>query len=59
MNELNELSLDDIFTFGKHKSHQVEDVIEDDPMYIRWLVEADVVTFDEEVMQLLSKKGIA
>lgn len=53
------MKLESIFTFGKHKNEQVEDVIEDDPEYIRWLVENDVVQFDEETLELLSKKRIA
>lgn len=54
-----ELGLDDIFSFGKHKGDQVEDVIEDDPSYIEWLVEETIVEFDEETLELIAKKGIA
>lgn len=52
------LGLDDEFTFGKHRERQVEDVIEDDPSYIAWLVENDKVEFDEEVLELITRKGI-
>lgn len=52
------MELEDIFTFGKHKGCELEDVIEDDPKYIEWLVSNDVVSFSEEVYELLSKKGV-
>jgi len=53
------MALDDIFTFGKHRGEQLEDVIEDDPDYIEWLVQDRIVEFDEEALELISKKGIA
>ena len=53
------MGLDDVFKFGKHKDDQLEDVIGDDPDYIEWCCDNDVVDFDEEVMELISKKGIA
>ncbi len=53
-----ELGLEDILTFGKHKDKQLEDVIEDDPSYISYLVMYGVVGFDEETCELISKKGI-
>ena len=53
------MNLESVFTFGKHKDHQLEDVIEDDPLYIDWLIMNDVVAFDEEALELISKKGIA
>ncbi len=53
------MDLGHIFTFGKHKNEQVEDVIEDDPEYIRWLIENDVVQFDDEALELIAKKKIA
>ena len=52
------MTLEDCFTFGKHKNHQLEDVIEDDPKYIAWLVMEDVTEFDEEALELISKRGI-
>ncbi len=53
-----EFSLDSILSFGKYKGYQIEDVIEDDPKYISWLIENTQHTFDEEAMQLLQKRGI-
>lgn len=53
------MGLDDTFKFGKHKGDQVEDVIEDDPDYIAYCVEKDIVQFDEETLELITKKRIA
>lgn len=53
-----EYGLDDVFTFGKYRGNQVEDVVEDDPNYIEWLVSNDVVSFDDEALELITKKGI-
>lgn len=53
------MSLDDIFTYGKHIGKQLEDVINDDPKYIAWCCENDLEDFDGEVLELISKRGIA
>jgi cell fate (sporulation/competence/biofilm development) regulator YlbF (YheA/YmcA/DUF963 family) len=53
------MGLESLFAFGKYKDQQLEDVIEDHPEYIGWLCEFEVVEFDEEAMELISKKGIA
>lgn len=53
------MTLEDEFTFGKHEGHQLEDVIHDDPAYIEWCVENDIVLFDEEASELIAKRGIA
>lgn len=50
------LKLQDTFTFGVHKDEQVEDVVEDHPDYIRWLIEHRDFQFDEEVLEALSKR---
>ncbi len=52
------LTLDTILSFGKHKGMQVEDVIEDHPNYVEWMVREDIRQFDEETLQFLEKKGI-
>ena len=52
------MGLDDLFDFGKHEGEQLEDVIADHPGYIAWLVENEVVTFDNETLETLTKKGI-
>lgn len=55
---MSELGLDSILKFGRHKGKQLEDVIEDDPDYIEWMVDHGVADFDEETMELITKKGI-
>lgn len=51
-------SLEDTFPFGKYKGEQIEDVIEDDPSYLEWVVENDVFNLDEDVIKVLEKKKI-
>lgn len=51
------LTLESILTFGKHKGEQVEDLIEDNPSYIRWLMENTDMIFDEEVYEKLGGRG--
>lgn len=52
-------ALETVLDFGKHNGHQIEDIIEDDPKYIEWLIDEGVVSFDEEASELIAKKGIA
>jgi len=51
------LTLESILSFGKYKGEQVEDLIEDDPSYIQWMVENEIRLFDEEVLEKLNDKG--
>ncbi len=53
------MGLEDVFKFGKHIDQQLEDVIEDDPDYIEWLVGEGKVDFDDETLELITRKGIA
>jgi len=53
------MGLEDCFTFGRYRDMQLEDVIDDDPEYIAWCVEKGIVDFDEETMELITKRGIA
>ena len=50
------MNLESEFTFGKYKGSQVEDVIEDDPEYIRWLCENTGKYFDDEVHEALERR---
>ena len=50
------MTLEDTFKFGKYKGQQVEDVIDDDPSYVRWLCENTETHFDDEVLETLSKR---
>lgn len=40
---------DQVLTFGKYKGKRVEEVAEENPSYIAWLVENDVCEVDEEI----------
>jgi len=53
------MGLEDLFSFGKHTGQQLEDVIHDDPDYVAWLIMEDAVGFDEETLELISRRGIA
>jgi len=53
------MGLQDVFKFGKHKGEQLEDVIEDDPDYIRWCCENDIGGFDNEAPEVIARKRIA
>ncbi len=52
------LRLDDTIEFGKHKGADVEDLIDDDPGWLAWAYENDVVEFDSEVISIMEKKKI-
>lgn len=56
--EGDEMEFDSIFTFGKHEGEMLENVIEDDPSYMEWLVENDVVSLSITVMDRLADKKI-
>lgn len=50
------LTIENIFKFGKYKGQQVEDVLTDDPEYIKWLCENTDIMFDEETLEKLEKE---
>jgi len=50
------MGLDSVFNFGKYKGEQVEDVVEDDPSYIRWLCEKTSTEFCDDVLEALEKR---
>lgn len=54
-----EAAMNMIFCFGKHKGKQFEDVLSDNEGYIRWLCENEVIDFDEDCLEAMSKVGIA
>jgi uncharacterized protein (DUF3820 family) len=47
------LEYDDVLPFGKYKGKIVSEIIEQDPDYLRWVVDSSAWEFDEEVMQEL------
>lgn len=52
------LRLSDTMPFGKYKGEQIEDLIYDEPNYIAWLYNEEVVEFDIYVIQELEEKKI-
>ncbi len=51
-------SLEDVIKFGKHKGEQIEDLIYDEPGYMTWLYEEEVIAFDEEVIRIMEERKI-
>ena len=58
MSERDEMDFDSLFTFGKHEDELLEDVIDNDPDYMEWLVENEVVPLAPDVMDHLAKEKI-
>ncbi len=52
------ISLDECLEFGKHQSSSLEDVMNDDPDYVFWLLENEVVSLDEESLREAEKLKI-
>ncbi|MDT8428512.1 MAG: hypothetical protein RQ757_07070 [Pseudomonadales bacterium] len=53
-----QMNLEDEFTFGKHRGEQLEDVIHDDPGYITWLADKEIVTFSDEARTLMEQRKL-
>lgn len=58
MNNYRPLRLSDPMPFGKHKGEEIEDLIYDQPNYLAWCVNEEIVTFDGEVTKQLEDKKI-
>ena len=52
------MTLETILDFGKYAGNQVEDMIYDQPGYIRWIHEKTDRNFSEEVLELMQSEGI-
>jgi len=52
------LRLSDSMPFGKHKGEEIEDLIYDQPGYLAWCVNDEVVEFDSEVIKQLEDRKI-
>lgn len=52
------LKLTDTMPFGKHKGEQLEDLLYDDPDYLAWLYDNDVVEFDETLLMMMQDMKI-
>lgn len=42
---------EDIMTFGKHKGKTVDWIAENEPSYIVWLVENEIIECDDEIYE--------
>ena len=58
MQKYNPLLLDDFMPFGKHEGEQIEDLIEDEPQYMAWVANNEVVELDKEVIELMAERKI-
>ena len=47
--------MDDAMTFGKHKGTEIEEILDDDPEYLKWAAENTDTEFDAEVMDKISR----
>lgn len=52
------LRLSDIMKFGKHKGEQIEDLLYDDPKYLVWLFEEEIVELDHEVIEQMEQRKL-
>jgi len=52
------LELSSLMPFGKYKDEQVEDLIYDQPRYITWCYENEVVSFDVDVIRKLEDRKL-
>lgn len=52
------LGLSDSMPFVKHKGREIEDLIYDEPNYLAWCVNEEIVVFDDEVTKQLEEKKI-
>jgi len=52
--EPGELEYDDVFPFGQYKGELVGDIVQKDPVYIRWVMENTEWYFDEEILELIN-----
>lgn len=52
------LRLSDIMPFGKHDGKQIEDLIYDEPGYMAWVVNEEVINLDPEVIKILEERKV-
>jgi uncharacterized protein (DUF3820 family) len=55
---MSELTLEDSMPFGKYKGRQIEDLMYDEPKYLAWLVENDIVQFEQAALDAFAEKKI-
>jgi hypothetical protein len=49
------MKLSDEFKFGKHKGSTVEMIIDEDPSYLRWAVDGNIILLDNEAYESYDK----
>jgi hypothetical protein len=49
------MKLSDEFKFGKHKGSTVEMVIDEDPSYLRWALDGNIILLDNEAYESYEK----
>ena len=47
--------MDDLMPFGKYKGQMIEDLLEDDPEYMKWAAEYTDIRFTDEVLERIEK----
>ncbi|CEN37097.1 3'-5' exonuclease [Capnocytophaga cynodegmi] len=55
LNDKNEI----IFTFGKHKGRKVEEILEEEPGYFGWILNADFPLYTKKVLTAIKLKGFS
>ncbi|MFK8266449.1 exonuclease domain-containing protein [Capnocytophaga cynodegmi] len=48
-----------IFTFGKHKGRKVEEILEEEPGYFGWILNADFPLYTKKVLTAIKLKGFS
>lgn len=54
MNENDE----EVFSFGKHKGKRVEDILEEEPGYFGWLLNADFPRYTKKVLTAIKLRKL-
>lgn len=44
--------LEDVMTFGKHKGKAVDWITDNEPSYILWLVDNEIIDCDDEIYEI-------
>ena len=49
------LGMDDKMPFGQYKDTEIEEILGDDPEYLKWVAEDTDTEFDAEVMDKIAR----
>ena len=50
-----EYGMSDLMPWGQYEGTEIEELVADDPQYLKWLMEEEKIQFDEEVVELVSR----